>query len=75
MPPERPLERRRARAVWRVAQAMFAYTAFNGPVEAWDVGQVTRMDVRRRLFSGVGGGVAGRDVPGASCAQLIWGHV
>jgi hypothetical protein len=56
LPPERPLERRRARAVWRVAQAMFAYTAFNGPVEAWDVGQVTRMDVRRQAHVARAGG-------------------
>ena len=33
-----------------MAQAMFAYTAFNGPVEAWDVGHVTNMNVRRRAL-------------------------
>ena len=59
MPPERPLERRRARAVWRVAQAMFAYTAFNGPVEAWDVGHVTDMNVRRRALERRRGGWGG----------------
>ena len=48
--------------------------SFDADINAWDVGRVTSMDVRCRLFSGVGGGVAGRDVPGASCAQLIWGH-
>ena len=38
---------RHARAV---AQQMFkGASAFNQPVEAWDVDQVTRMDVRRRL--------------------------
>ena len=37
------------------AQYMFRRaTAFNQPVEAWDVGQVINMRVRRRLLLGVG---------------------
>ena len=33
-----------------VTQGVFDYaSAFNQPVEAWDVGQVIRMDVRRRV--------------------------
>ena len=37
------------------AQGMFSSaTAFNQPVEAWDVGQVTNMGVRRRPLRGLG---------------------
>ena len=40
----------RARAA---AQRMFmSASAFNQPVEAWDVGKVTNMDVRRRARVG-----------------------
>ena len=54
-----------ARAV-PFAQEMFYYAgAFNQPVEAWDVDQVTRMDVRRRL----------RQEPGEVRGGSGWGAV
>ena len=36
-----------ARAVTFAQEMFYQSGAFNQPVEAWDVGQVTRMDVRR----------------------------
>ena len=52
---------RRARAMC-AAQAMFLVAAFNQPVDAWDVGKVTNMNVRRaRVGSRRGwGGSPGR---------------
>jgi surface protein len=57
LPAEHPLGVR----VRGMAQSMFSYaSAFNQPLDAWDVGQLTTMAVRRRpgdgSWRGWGGG-------------------
>ena len=56
------------------AQRMFYYaSSFNGPLEAWDVGQVTGMQVRQRPASWSQGSCAHTAAPG--CVATSRAHV